>query len=75
MEVVTQLLSPYTHLQGANPNSPNLQGLTPLHYAATLCRSSTDILNRLVEGGANLDILDELGRSPLVCALQALSIK
>ena len=48
-------------------NMPNARGQTALHIAASEDR--VDDVRRLLDLGADVEVLDELGRSPLVTAL------
>jgi ankyrin repeat protein len=51
---------------GMDVNAVNSMGLTALHGAAN--RGSDDIIRFLVEKGANLDVKDKEGRTPLTWA-------
>lgn len=52
---------------GLNPNKPRLNG-TPLTIAAYT--GQTEVIEVLIEHGAAVDLPDEGGSSPLLCALQ-----
>jgi hypothetical protein len=49
--------------QGADVNSRNEYGMTPLHYAATL--STDEVAKLLIEAGAEVDAKDNKGYTPL----------
>lgn len=54
-------------LQGANPNAPTLDGNTSLHLAAT--QANTDIILRLLQGGANPNVQNRYGQTPAALLL------
>ncbi|KAK4763796.1 hypothetical protein SAY87_013234 [Trapa incisa] len=56
-------------LQGANVNSRDQNGWTPLHRAAF--KGWTECVRALLGGGADVDAADEAGCTPLQCALEA----
>lgn len=51
---------------GADPNEQDLLGMTPLHITA--CRGCPDLVKLLIERGADLDITNRDGRTPLFSA-------
>lgn len=51
---------------GANPNLKNKQGQTPLHHLNNTDGKSPSIIAVLVNSGADLEIRDIYGRSPLL---------
>ncbi|KAK0614431.1 ankyrin repeat-containing domain protein, partial [Immersiella caudata] len=51
-------------LRGANPNTPNTRGDTPLHHAARH-KDDLRIVKLLVEAGAVVDARNALGNTPL----------
>ena len=51
---------------GANIETTNFSGWTPLHYAA--CYGRTDIVNLLIKAGASVDAKAWDGRTPLYAA-------
>lgn len=73
VDVVRHLLTSYSHSQGANTNTPNIDGATALHMCAKF--ANQEVLEYLIEGGADPDSRDHFGRSPIMYALQNLSIR
>lgn len=53
---------------GVNLDSTNMQGMAALHYS--VARGDIPIINALLLGGANIDIRDDYGRTPLHIASQ-----
>lgn len=60
--------------KGANPNSVNHSGYTPLHFASTFAKDedsqeikavSIEMIQILLDVGANIDAVNDLGNSPL----------
>jgi hypothetical protein len=51
---------------GADINAVSEAGQTPIHFGAT---ASDDIVKFLAEKGANLDVKDKQGRTPVEMAL------
>jgi palmitoyltransferase ZDHHC13/17 len=47
---------------GANPNSKNSDGYTPLHWAVV--KGNTTCIRWLIEGGADVSAKDAMGRTP-----------
>jgi ankyrin repeat protein len=61
-------------LAGANVDAQDIYGWSALHYAASPFREAAfdgigACVKRLVEGGANVDMLDRLNRTPLLLAI------
>lgn len=52
---------------GADVNTCNVHGATLL-AAAVVCGKNTEIVDLLIEAGANVNAKDESGRTPLFCA-------
>lgn len=46
-----------------------LSGMTPLHYAVTNRFATPAIIDKLIEHGADVDAVDESGRTPLMMAI------
>lgn len=61
---------------GANPNIPDMYGMTPIHFAVT--KNSPDIIEMLVLAGANKDVLTNEGSgiqwTPLIRAIKCQSV-
>ena len=53
---------------GANPNTPNKNGETPLHYASGGGFKVKDV-KKLIDNGAKINILNKNGQTPLEYAL------
>ena len=72
---------------GARPSSPDFRGGSPLHYAAQCCGSTAttelsvpkkiglQILQILIEFGADVNSRDEDGRQPILWAASAGSVE
>jgi hypothetical protein len=56
---------------GADPNGRNRNRQTPLHANAVASRDVDDVLEALVKGGADVNLPDGDGRSPLAAAVRA----
>lgn len=56
--------------KGANPNSIDSNGQTPLHYVASTNSPAPETVKFLIDSGADLDVADQImGRTPLLLAL------
>ena len=53
--------------KGANPNTTDKAGVTPLQVAAQL--GFTEGIEALIKGGANVDVADSTGETPLIGAI------
>lgn len=53
--------------RGANPNTADLKGVTPLMLAAAY--GDLDSVEALVKGGARLDVANDAGETPLMSAV------
>ena len=54
--------------KGANPNSVNYNGLSPLMI--TIIRGRTKATELLIKSGADLNLVDNMGRTPLMISVQ-----
>ncbi|QYS97478.1 ANK_REP_REGION domain-containing protein [Trichoderma simmonsii] len=54
---------------GGDPNSVDDNSFTPIHHVVN-GYSDQSLINMLAEAGANLDVKDRSGRSPLMLAAQ-----
>lgn len=54
---------------GGDPNSVDDNSFTPIHHVVNGC-SDQSLINMLAETGANLDVKDRSGRTPLMLAAQ-----
>ena len=54
---------------GANVGAAAIGGFTPLHLAAQFCKSATDIIEHLLEAGADIEAKNEHLYSPLDVAV------
>jgi ankyrin repeat protein len=52
---------------GADPNTRDMDGFTPLHHASG--GGKTETVRFLIEHGANVEVTDDEGRTPLDVAL------
>lgn len=69
VEVIRMLLS-----HGLDVNSENIQGKTPLHYAA-VSRGALPRVRELLQYGANVNVVDHDGETPLHSAVSTLTSK
>lgn len=69
VEVIRMLLS-----HGLDVNSENIQGRTPLHYAA-VSRGALPRVRELLQYGANVNVVDHEGETPLHSAVSTLTSK
>ena len=54
---------------GANPNSVNAKGETPLHLATSHCLANSEAIELLIQAGADIHPVDHEGRTPFSCAM------